>query len=71
MGMCRSLLEAIQCLGRAGLPLLATSRVNRRTPGGAIATEPHSHSPALAVNRGFPLNELRDAVFITACEGAV
>lgn len=58
-------------MGRAGSPLLATSHVNRWTPGHAIATEPRSHSPALAVNRGFPLNELRDVVFIAVCEGAV
>lgn len=56
---------------KAGLLLLATSHVNRWTPGHAIATEPHSHSPALAISRGFPLNELRDVVFITVCEGAV
>lgn len=41
------------------------------TPGNAIATEPHSHSPAVAVTAiDQSINLFRDVVFITVCEGA-
>lgn len=39
----------VQCRDRAGSPLLGANSVDTWTPGNAIATEPHSHPPALAI----------------------